>query len=268
MNMLPEQQRRDSPQRLRYLTPEQLGRPAAPRAPHPAFLLPSEKDLLRQEQGLAAEKIAGLELRLAEMEQALAVKSEQSRLEGEETGRGRAAEEFERTLAESRRELAASVEAFREERRRYFHRVESEVVKLALAIARKILHREAQIDATLLTGIVRASLDRLEESTGAVLRVPSAEAGGWRGVLANLPRPPALIEDGQLPKGAAVLESQMGTIELSIDAQLQEIERGFFDLLHRDDLRARHAGEPAAASAAPNRGKPGDNGNQGSKPSA
>jgi flagellar assembly protein FliH len=247
MNTLPEEHSRDRAQRLRFLTPEQLGRSAAPRAPHPAFLFPSESDPLQQEQDLAAEKIAGLERRVAELEQELVVKTERSRREGHEAGRGKAAAEFERALAESRRELAASEEAFGEERRKYFRRVESEVVKLALAIARKILHREAQIDSALLTGIVRAALDRLEESSGAVLRVPAAEAGGWKDVLASLPKPPALVEDGHMPQGTAVLESQTGTIELSIDAQLQEIERGFFDLLHESPARA--AGNATAAAA-------------------
>lgn len=250
MNMLPEEHRRARPQRLRYLTPEQLGAPGAPPAPHLAFLLPSAKDLVQQEQDLAAEKIAELEQRIAAMEQELAVQTERSRREGEEVGRAKAAEQFEEAFTKSRRELAASAEAFREERRKYFHRVESEVVKLALAIARKILHRETQIDSALLTGIVRAALDRLEEGSAAVLRVPPAEARGWRGALAGLPKPPALVEDDELSSGAAVLQSQMGTIELSIDAQLHEIERGFFDLLHQSPAMPAND----AADSAPSRG--------------
>ena len=41
---------------------------------------------------------------------------------------------------------------FQHEREDYFNRIEPEVVQLALAIARKILHREAQIDPLLLDG--------------------------------------------------------------------------------------------------------------------
>jgi flagellar assembly protein FliH len=43
------------------------------------------------------------------------------------------------------------VEQFRGARERYFAEVEQEVVKLALAIAARVLHREAQMDPLLLT---------------------------------------------------------------------------------------------------------------------
>ena len=158
-------------------------------------------------------------------------------MEGEQRGHSKAAAEFELALVESRRAVGASLEAFRREREDYFRRVEGEVVKLALEIARKVLHREAQMDSMLLSGIVRAALDRLEESTGAVLRVPVAEGDGWKNALANLPKPPKLVEDLRLRPGDCVLESQMGTIELGIGAQLEEIGRGFFDLLREAPTR-------------------------------
>jgi flagellar biosynthesis/type III secretory pathway protein FliH len=41
------------------------------------------------------------------------------------------------------------------------------------------------------------------------------------------------MADPRLQTGGCLIESQMGSIELSVDAQLAEIERGFFDLLHQ-----------------------------------
>ena len=48
------------------------------------------------------------------------------------------------------------------ERQNYYRRIEGEVVELALAIARKILHREVQIDPHALAGIVRVTLEKLD----------------------------------------------------------------------------------------------------------
>ena len=44
-------------------------------------------------------------------------------------------------------------------------------MQLALSIARKILHREAQLDPLLLAGIVRVALEKIDGATEVVLRV-------------------------------------------------------------------------------------------------
>ena len=71
------------------------------------------------------------------------------------------------------------------ERDRYFEAVEHEVVKLALAVAARILRREAQMDPLLLTGAVRVALGQLSASTQVRSRVPAADlravgARPWR----------------------------------------------------------------------------------------
>ena len=49
-------------------------------------------------------------------------------------------------------------------------------MQLALAIARKVLHREAQIDPNCLLGLVRDTLEKLQEETKMRLRVTTP----WR----------------------------------------------------------------------------------------
>ena len=51
---------------------------------------------------------------------------------------------------EERSVVLKACEEFRRERARYFAGVEAEVVKLALAIAARVLHREAKLDPLLL----------------------------------------------------------------------------------------------------------------------
>ena len=83
------------------------------------------------------------------------------------------------------RGAARSLPAQRED---YFQRVESEVVRLALSIARKILHREAQIDPLLLTGIVRVALESVNDGTQVRLRANPQEIPFWRDYFAAAAR--------------------------------------------------------------------------------
>src|SRR5580704_3847958 len=69
-----------------------------------------------------------------------------ARKEGHEEGAKQARVEFDKKLADHRETLAQAIKGFVHEQATYFSRVEAEVVGLALAIARKILHREAQVD--------------------------------------------------------------------------------------------------------------------------
>ena len=52
-------------------------------------------------------------------------------------------------------------------------------MQLALAIARKILHREAQIDPLLLTGLVHVALEKLGAGTRVRLRANPADIHFW-----------------------------------------------------------------------------------------
>ncbi len=132
--------------------------------------------------------------------------------------------------------LAAQIEcmvaSFAGERDRYLQAVEYEVVKLALAVSSRILRREAQMDPLLLTGAVRVALGQLAASTSVRLRVPPAELELWTEAIAHLPnlpvKPQVLAGDG-MRLGDCSVETELGSVDLGVRAQLSEIERGFFD---------------------------------------
>ena len=167
--------------------------------------------------------------RLAEeTRKSFAAGRERGRQEGIETGR-----EVQKAEAERRkRQLGELVEKFAQERDRYLQAVEQEVVKLALAVAARILRREAQMDPLLLTGAVRVALGQLARSSEVRLRVPAAEVDLWTETIALVPhltmKPEVLAEAG-MRLGDCVVESKVGTVDLGIRSQLGEIERGFFD---------------------------------------
>ena len=222
---------------LPYAPIEKSGAPGLRPATALTSLLPTDdrKEQHERAMTLANNRIAELETKLVTLEQGLPQVLERGRLEGEEAGRRKLAEEFGQALQQSRGLIASAIEAFAEERKEYLRGVEAEAVKLALAIARKVLHREAQMDPMLLRAVVRSAMERLEDTSKVVLRVPPPEAPSWEKIFAEMPlqERPQVMADARLPQGGCQIESHMGSIELSVQAQLDEIERGFFDLLHQ-----------------------------------
>lgn len=194
---------------------------------------------LGESSGAMAEVIAAEERLAEESKRSFEAGRKQGFLEGRNAEReARSAE----SIPEEKRgsEMAARLaEDFQVERNRYFEAVEQEVAKLALAIAARILRREAQMDPLLLTGAVRVALGQLSGATQVRLRVPAADLELWKETMAHLPKlavRPAVVADEDLEPGECGMENELGSVDLGIRAQLGEIERGFFDLTeHRRD---------------------------------
>ena len=129
--------------------------------------------------------------------------------------------------------IATTVAHFEQTRKEYFARVEAEVVQLALTIAGKILHRESQVDRLLVAALVQIALSQLREGAAATIRLRPEETGRWRNhfAAAGLSVEVKIIEDTDLVIGDCLLETEMGTVNFSLDAQLKELERGFLDVL-------------------------------------
>jgi flagellar assembly protein FliH len=111
--------------------------------------------------------------------------------------------------------------------------VEAEVVQLALSIAAKILHREAQVDPMLVAALVRMAIEKMREGTSVTVRVSPGRAGAWQQYFAGYPKLAAVqvMEDPELREAECLLETDLGTTQAGLDRQLKEVEQGFFDLL-------------------------------------
>lgn len=167
----------------------------------------------------------------------LAEETRRSFAAGRERGieEGRAAERAIHAPAEQHRaeELRRLLEEFAAERDRYFHAAEQETVRLALAIAARILRREAQMDPLLLMGAVRVALGQLAAAAEVRLHVPAADADLWKEAIMLLPNPPVrpvVIAERDLRLGECRLEASVGSVDLGLHAQLEEIERAFREL--------------------------------------
>jgi len=150
--------------------------------------------------------------------------------EGEEKERARAIEE----LARERARITEAILKFQAEVAEYYSRTELEVVQLALAIAAKILQREAEADPALTAKLAQGVLEKLHQNTNVSVRVQPADVELWRQELAPHQDGRLAIEvlgDDMVAAGNCILETELGTTEVGVAEQLREIENGLFDLL-------------------------------------
>jgi flagellar assembly protein FliH len=125
-------------------------------------------------------------------------------------------------------ELAAS-------RKRVRAEAEDDAVKLAIAIARRVLYREIATDPEAILGLVKAAFSKLNARETHRLRVSPSDVAVVQEYRAKLQLPPGLeiYPDGALTSGSAIFETARGELDASVDTQLSEIERGLTDTLKR-----------------------------------
>ena len=196
-----------------------------PAIPHHAF---------RRETPDATANEATQKARELAMQQQLAAAVETARAEGFNQGEAKAQAVAAQAIEQERTAVLSTLHDFEGRREDYFRRVETEVVRLALAIARKVLHREAQMDPMLLAGVVRVALDQMQAGTRVILRTSAESADIWRNFCEQHCQEQGNVEvvvDPSLAGDRCVLQAEEGSSEISLDNQLQEIESGFFDLL-------------------------------------
>lgn len=222
---------------------EQFEYPVCPGAPpKPAWDgwadVPEEEPSKRLERGQAGELQPGsanVAMEFSENEEtrlAFAAGRERGVEEGRAVERQAQAAARNNEEERSKRQLAKLIADFSAERDRFLQEVEPEVVRLALAVAARILRREAQMDPLLLMGAVRVALGQLAAGSEVTLRVPAEQLHLWTEAVALLPNltlKPRVVSGEGMRLGDCVMESKVGTVDLGVRSQLVEIERGFFD---------------------------------------
>ena len=151
--------------------------------------------------------------------------------EGEAAGRSRSAAEQQAVIER----LARSIEEIAGLRQKLRREAESDMIRLSLAIARRILHREVSVDPEAMHGLVLGALEKLQGQEIARLRVHPSHVAPVTACLRQA-APGSVIEvlpDPSRQPGAAFFETAHGDLDASVDSQLQEIERGLVDRLKR-----------------------------------
>ena len=110
---------------------------------------------------------------------------------------------------------------------------EADLVRLSIAIARRILHREISVDSEALLGLTKAALSKIDQREIHKIRTHPDNVAVLQRVLEQ-GRSHGRIEisgDARLDRGALVIDTARGQFDASVETQLEEIERGFTDLV-------------------------------------
>lgn len=166
------------------------------------------------------EDRAALQARLAALERDAFSKGF---AQGERAGGEAAAQRGEAML----RRLTETLEELTTLREQMIHQTERQMVQLALAIARRIVHREISIDQDLLIAMARVALDRLGESAHVTVRLSpedfdatsAVRSGQWTGTHVTV------VADARIGRGGCRVESEFGVMDAGVEGQIHEIAR-------------------------------------------
>jgi len=129
--------------------------------------------------------------------------------------------------------LGRSIEQLALHRAKIQREAEPELVRLSMAIARRIMRRELTVDPESLLGLLKAGLEKIESAEAHRVRVNPEHASTVAALLEGSARPIEVASEPGLPVGSVIFETSRGSIDVGMETQLKEIERGFADLYPR-----------------------------------
>ena len=160
---------------------------------------------------------------------------QEARQAGFQEGLAAARAEAEAATRQLEERVTRTVADLAEMRPRLRRQAESDLVKLSIAIARRILHREVMADPDALRGLVIAALERLRSQEICRVRAHPSLEPALRAALEHHPQAAAteLRFDASQERGTVLFETARGNLDASVDTQLREVEHGLTDRLRR-----------------------------------
>jgi flagellar assembly protein FliH len=138
---------------------------------------------------------------------------------------------IEAEVRETTSALAGTIAQIAAQRHETIRRAEADTVRLAIEIARRVLHREISVDPSALAALVGAALAKLGNQEIYRVRVHPDLEKLLQSSLAQFGRSAAteVVSDPNLARGGVTFEISRGALDASVDTQLREIERGLVD---------------------------------------
>jgi flagellar assembly protein FliH len=167
--------------------------------------------------------------------------AEQIRQEAERQGRGqgqqqadaahqdRVRSEVQRQLASALPALEQAVEAVREARAGHLRQCEAGLIRLASAIAARLVRRQLQQTPEIALDLVREALELATGSQQLKIRLHPSDYDALGPCVAELARrhgesvTAELIADADVSRGGCVLQTEFGTIDQRFESQLARI---------------------------------------------
>lgn len=156
----------------------------------------------------------------------------QARERGLAEARARADEELARAVEPLRQQLAQTIEELTSLRGLVVARAERDMVKLALEIAKRVVHREVVVDGEVALTLARVALARIHSRAQVRLHLAPEDLTYVAARLESLGEGCSveLVEDRAVGRGGCLVETEMGDIDARIERQFAEVERSLLSL--------------------------------------
>lgn len=202
----------------------------------------AEAKRLRQE---AESLLAEARRQAANIEsEAYAQGFDQGRKDGEELGR----RQYEATVQRLEQLISALKSQGQELSRKY----EAQMVRLALAVARRLVHREVETDPSIVAACMQTAMRHVVEGSHIRLRLHPQDADllAERDAddLASSGRHPLeVVPDAQISRGGCLIETKFGLVDATRETQWRTVEESIEQILFqrtglsRKDFRSEEA---------------------------
>ena len=114
-----------------------------------------------------------------------------------------------------------------------YEQIEHEVVKLAIAVAKKIVHREIQVDRDIIQTLVRVALSHVAEKSAVTIHLNPIDYNYLLERREELSqsegRDISLLADKSIERGGCLVQTDCGDIDARIEENFQEVEHAFFE---------------------------------------
>lgn len=179
--------------------------------------------------------------------------AEEARRAGHDAGHAAGSQAADRDMGEMVATMRNLVEMARVERHKIIESAESELVRLAMGIAERVLHQQIALDRGVVVEMAKTAISRLVDRESITVRVNPGDLERMRehreemlavGDVKNV----RIIEDQRVDRGGVIVETEAGSIDAKISTQVAEARK----VLHiEDDLIIQQAvGEDRALRSA------------------
>jgi flagellar assembly protein FliH len=139
----------------------------------------------------------------------------------------------ERKMEVVMRRYADSILEVNKLRASLYAQIEREVVKLAIAVAKKIVHREVQVDRDIIQTLVRVALGHVSEKSSVAIHLNPTDYNYLLEQRAELSqsegRDISLLSDKSIERGGCLIQTDCGDIDARVQEEFREVEQAFFE---------------------------------------
>ncbi len=187
--------------------------------------LNAEESVLHQSKLLISEESAKPDLDLSQVEK-------NAYKEGFQQGEKAGMEIAEKKVEAVMRRYAEAIHQFGKLKASLYTQVEHEVVKLAVEVAKKIVHREIQADQEIIQTLVKVALSHVAEKSAVTVHLSPIDYNFLLEHRAELSqgdgRDVVLLADKSIERGGCLIQTECGQVDARIEEEFQEVEHAFF----------------------------------------